>query len=91
MIERWAAVESDFQRFYHIGNPLRLSWRRFRTLLFNLISEESAFFIPIIREVREEAELEKKWQDYRRGDRANIPRQSISLDEALKDLGMEQQ
>ena len=90
VIERWGAVESDFQRFYHVKHPLRLSWRKFKVLLFNLASEESAFFAPFIKELREEAETDRKWQDYKRGDRANIPRTSISLDDALKDLGMEQ-
>jgi len=90
VIERWGAVESDFQRFYHVDEPLRISWRKFRVLLFNLASEESAFFAPYIRELREEAELEQKWQDYKRGDRANIPRTSVDLNDALKDLGMEE-
>ncbi len=85
-MDSWGAIESDFQRFYKVDNPLEISWRRFNILLFNLISQESAFFAPFLAEAREEAEMEAEWEKKKRGDRADIPRDSVSLDEALGEI-----
>ena len=63
-MDSWGAIESDFQRFYKVDNPLQISWRRFNILLFNLISQESAFFAPFIKEAQEEAKiLEKRLEE----------------------------
>jgi len=53
IVESWGAVEADFNRFYNVTNPLELTWRKFNILLFNLISEQSAFFRPFMDEARE--------------------------------------
>lgn len=88
MVDSWGAIESDFQRFYKIHNPLDISWRRFNILLFNLISQESAFFSPFLAEAREESERQAEWEKYKRGDRANIPREAVPLDQALGEIGI---
>lgn len=87
-MDSWGAIESDFQRFYNVDNPLEISWRKFNILLFNLISQESAFFSPFIKEAQEEAEQQAEWEKYKRGDRANIPREAVPLDQALGEIGI---
>ena len=87
-MDSWGAIESDFQRFYKVDNPLQISWRRFNILLFNLISQESAFFAPFIKEAQEEAEQQAECEKYKRGDRANIPREAVPLDQALGEIGI---
>ena len=87
-MDSWGAIESDFQRFYKVDNPLQISWRRFNILLFNLIAQESAFFAPFIKEAQEEAEQQAEWEKYKRGDRANIPREAVPLDQALGEIGI---
>ena len=79
-MERWAAVEADFQRFYGL-HPFDLSWRRFRTLIFSLVSSESAFYAPYLKEYVEEA---KERVDSRRD---NPNRIKVNLDTALDELG----
>lgn len=88
LVDNWGAVESDFARFYKVEQPLDISWRRFNVLLFNLITQESAFFAPFLAEAREEAEQQAEWEKYKRGDRANIPRESVPLDQALGEIGI---
>jgi|TARA_B100000925_G_C21749383_1_gene362810 hypothetical protein len=88
IVESWGAVEADFNRFYNVTNPLELTWRKFNILLFNLISEQSAFFRPFMDEAREIAEMEAEWESKKRGDRANIPREQVSLDKALGEIGI---
>lgn len=88
IVSNWGAVEADFNRFYSVSNPLELTWRKFNILLFNLISEQSAFFRPFMDDAREEAEQDAEWEKVKRGDRAAIPRSQVSLGEALNDIGL---
>ena len=39
-------------------------------------------------EAREIAEIEAEWESKKRGDRANIPREQVSLGEALGEIGI---
>tara|TARA_B100001094_G_C18068415_1_gene738683 strand:- start:315 stop:596 length:282 start_codon:yes stop_codon:yes gene_type:complete len=88
LVYNWGALEADFNRFYNVSNPLELTWRKFNILLFNLISEQSAFFRPFMDEAREDAEQQAEWDKVKRGDRAEVPRSQVSLGEALNDIGL---
>lgn len=41
MVEFWTQIEADMQRYYQIAHPMRLSWRRFKALVFNLPPESA--------------------------------------------------
>jgi len=88
LVDNWGALEADFKRFYNVSNPLELTWRRFNILLFNLISEQSAFFRPFMDEAREDAEQQREWDRIKRGDRSEVPRSQVSLGEALNEIGL---
>jgi hypothetical protein len=81
-LERWSAVESDFQRFFNL-QPLELSWRRFKNLIFSLVSQESSFYAPYLTEYLEQSreEMDSKQPS----DKEN--RVKINLDTALDELG----
>ena len=81
-MERWSAVESDFQRFFNL-QPLELSWRRFKNLIFSLVSQESSFYAPYLTEYLEQSreEMDSKQPS----DKEN--RVKINLDTALDELG----
>ena len=76
-MKRWSAVEADFRRFFSI-DPLSISWRLFRNLLFGLVSEESSFYAPYMKELYEDMQDENK----------STPKVQVTLDEAMKDLGV---
>jgi len=81
-LERWSAVESDFQRFFNL-QPLELSWRRFKNLIFSLVSQESSFYAPYLNEYLEQSREEMNSQ--KSSDKEN--RVKINLDTALDELG----
>ena len=47
------AVEADFHRFFNLA-PFDCSWRKFKNLIFSLVSEESSFYAPYLKEMYEE-------------------------------------
>lgn len=81
-MERWSAVESDFQRFFSL-QPLELSWRRFKNLIFSLVSQESSFYAPYLTEYLEQSREEMNSKQP--SDKEN--RVKINLDTALDELG----
>jgi uncharacterized protein YdaU (DUF1376 family) len=81
-LERWSAVESDFQRFFNL-QPLELSWRRFKNLIFSLVSQESSFYAPYLTEYLEQSREEMNSKQP--SDKEN--RVKINLDTALDELG----
>jgi len=80
-LKRFNSVEADFQRFYGL-DPLSLTWRRFVVLLFSLVSEESAFYAPYMREMYEE------YKEEMANEKNQTPKVQISLEEAMDDLGV---
>lgn len=81
-MERWSSVESDFQRFFNL-QPLELSWRRFKNLIFSLVSQESSFYAPYLTEYLEQSREEMNSKQP--SDKEN--RVKINLDTALDELG----
>lgn len=77
-------MEADFQRFFGL-EPLKLSWRRFRTLIFSLVSQESAFYAPFLADMYEEMREEAEANQSRPSNKEN--RIKINLDTALEELG----
>jgi hypothetical protein len=61
-----------------------LTWRKFTVLLFSLISEESAFYAPYMRDMYEEMKEEVQNRD-------NTPKVQISLEDAMSDLGFKEE
>jgi len=81
-LERWSAVESDFQRFFNL-QPLELSWRRFKNLIFSLVSQESSFYAPYLTEYMEQSREEIDSENSLNKEN----RVKINLDTALDELG----
>jgi len=80
-MKRFSNVEADFYRFFNL-DPLSISWRLFRNLLFGLVSEESSFYAPYLKEMYEDMREESK-------DENKVPRVQVSMEEALKELGID--
>lgn len=68
-------------RFYRL-EPLNISWRLFKNLLFSLVSEESSFYAPYLAEQLKEA------RDEAENNRNEKPKVQISLADAMQDLGV---
>ena len=78
-MERWPAVEADFHRFFNLA-PFDCSWRLFKNLIFSLVSEESSFYAPYLKEMYENMR--------ENSDSSETPKVQISLEDAMKDLGV---
>ena len=68
-------------RFYNI-HPLEISWRLFKNLIFSLVSEESSFYAPYMKELYEDMKEEYSQKEL------ETPKVQVSLEDAMKDLGM---
>ena len=78
-------MEADFHRFYNL-DPMKVSWRKFKVLLFSLVSQESAFYAPYHREIYEEMKEKKsKESDFTR----NKDKTRVSLDVAMQEIGVD--
>ena len=73
---------SDFQRFFNL-QPLELSWRRFKNLIFSLVSQESSFYAPYLTEYMEQSREEIDSENSLNKEN----RVKINLDTALDELG----
>lgn len=99
IIIHWGAVEADFQRFYNIKQPHQEEYKRFLRLLVNMPMEESTFMKIMSNEqldVDEEGKIiPKNIKDTKRlkhmlrnkHGRNNKPRERVTLDEFMKDVG----
>ena len=77
-------MEADFHRFYNL-DPMKVSWRKFKVLLFSLVSQESAFYAPFHREMYEEMkDKNRKESDFTR----NKEKTRVSLDVAMNEIGV---
>jgi|TARA_B100001094_G_scaffold333413_1_gene411807 hypothetical protein len=64
---------------------LSISWRKFKVLLFSLVSQESAFYAPYHAEMYEEMKTRnEKESDFTK----NKQKTKVSLDVAMNDLGV---
>tara|TARA_B100000427_G_C15471866_1_gene578945 strand:+ start:875 stop:1075 length:201 start_codon:yes stop_codon:yes gene_type:complete len=65
---------------------MTVSWRKFKVLLFSLVSQESAFYAPYHREIYEEMKEKKsKESDFTR----NKDKTRVSLDVAMQEIGVD--
>ena len=65
---------------------MSISWRKFRVLLFSLVSQESAFYAPIHAEMYEEMKARNdKESDFTK----NKQKTRVSLDTAMGELGVD--
>tara|TARA_A100001388_G_C28766370_1_gene500942 strand:+ start:2165 stop:2365 length:201 start_codon:yes stop_codon:yes gene_type:complete len=65
---------------------MTVSWRKFKVLLFSLVSQESAFYAPYHREIYEEMKEKKsKESDFTR----NKEKTRVSLDVAMQEIGVD--
>ena len=65
---------------------MTVSWRKFKVLLFSLVSQESAFYAPYHREMYEEMKEKKsKESDFTR----NKDKTRVSLDVAMQEIGVD--
>jgi hypothetical protein len=65
-----------------------ISWRKFKVLLFSLVSQESSFYAPYHAEMYEEMkEKSSKESDFTK----NKQKTKVSLDVAMGELGLEKE
>tara|TARA_R100001509_G_scaffold153288_1_gene114060 strand:+ start:839 stop:1039 length:201 start_codon:yes stop_codon:yes gene_type:complete len=65
---------------------MSISWRKFKVLLFSLVSQESSFYAPYHQEMYEEM---KRKNDRESDFTKNKQKTRVSLDVAMNELGME--
>lgn len=64
---------------------MSISWRKFKVLLFSLVSQESAFYAPYHAEMYEEMKMRnEKESDFAK----NKQKTKVSLDVAMNELGV---
>ena len=64
---------------------MSITWRKFKVLLFSLVSQESSFYAPYHAEMYEEMkEKNNKESDFTK----NKQKTRVSLDMAMNDLGV---
>ena len=64
---------------------MKMSWRKFKILLFSLVSQESAFYAPYHAAMLEEAkQRNEKESDFTK----NKQKTQVSLDVAMGELGV---
>lgn len=64
---------------------MTVSWRKFKVLLFSLVSQESSFYAPYHREMYEQM---KNDSDRESDFTKNKQKTRVSLDMAMNDLGV---
>lgn len=65
---------------------MSVTWRKFKVLLFSLVSQESSFYAPYHAEMYEEMkQRSEKESDFTK----NKQKTKVSLDMAMNELGVE--